>query len=145
MSVLRHTRTESVQSADPLLDPRHKTVREAIERELQGLSPEERLAVLREVEARVLPMAAPRAKGVLGTLVRLLPHRREWTIEEVRQEVAANGIEATPKEVFNALGHLARSKRIKRAGYGRFIVEGALFVTTNDEFFGLQPGPNDDD
>lgn len=104
----------------------------AIRALLDTLSPAEQERVL-----RVIQPATPRAGEVLGTIVRLLPNKTDWTVSKVRQDVADAGIEATAKEVYNAVGYLARRGHVKRLGYGRYIVMGALFETSED--LGLEP------
>ncbi len=69
---------------------------------------------------------------MLGTIVRLLPERRDWTVEELKQEIDQQQVEASKKEVYNALGYLTRTGRIQRVGYGRYVVDGAELTTIDD-------------
>jgi hypothetical protein len=108
-----------------------------------ALSAPEQERVLQDITAAVRPIAAPRAGEVLGAIVRLLPQQREWTVDEVKQEVLTSGVTATAKEVYNAVGYLVRRGHIKRVGYGRYLCAGALMVTADD--FGDQPLPTEDD
>jgi hypothetical protein len=139
---LRHPKSNS-SPIGASVDSRRQEIRDEIARLLDGLSAVEREGVLREVAAAVCPMTAPRAKGVLGTIVRLLPRQKSWTVDEVKQKVASEGVEASPKEIYNAIGHLTRNRHLKRVGYGRYLVEGGLLITSED--LGLEPGRNDDD
>jgi len=52
--------------------------------------------------AHLIP--ASRAGDVLGTVVRFLPKRQEWTAAEIREGVAAAGVGASSRAVFNAIG-----------------------------------------
>lgn len=110
---------------------------------LSALSVPEQQRILQEVMNTLSPAATPRAGKVLGTIVRLLPHRSEWTVTDVRQEVESEGVEATTKEIYNALGYLTRKRRIKRIGYGRYLIDGAGIVTADD--LGGEPGRYEDD
>jgi len=79
---------------------------------------------------------------VLGTIIKFLPSRSKWTVEEIKQQVAGAGVHAAPKEVYNALGYLTRKKYVKRVGYGRYLVDGGLLVTADD--LGVEPMRNED-
>lgn len=95
---------------------------------LEPLPPAEQERVLRTVR----PATTPRAGKVLDTVIRLLPREKAWTVGKVRQDVAAAGIEATAKEVYNAVGYLTRKGHVTRLGYGRYIVEGVGMITSDD-------------
>jgi hypothetical protein len=110
---------------------------------LGALPPDQQQLAVDELTAMLRPIPAPRAGAVLGTLVRLLPRRAEWTVEEIKQEIASRGIEATPKEVYNSLGYLVRKGRVRRVGYGQYVVDGVGLTTTDD--LGLEPPRYDDD
>jgi hypothetical protein len=69
----------------------------------------------------------PRAGNVLGAIVQWMPLSSSWGVDQAKQAVAASGIEATPKEVYNALGYLTRKGRIRHLGYGQYIIsEGSM-------------------
>ena len=114
--------------ADRAADQRTEKIIDAIRTLLDALSPAEQERVLRAVR----PSATPRAGEVLGAVVRLLPSKSEWTVGEIKQDVAAAGLEAQAKEVYNAVGYLARRGHVKRLGYGRYVVEGVGIVTSDD-------------
>ena len=84
------------------------------------------------------PIATPRAGEVLGTIVQLLPEKREWTVEDVKKEVDASGVSASAKDVYNAIGYLARKGHVRRIGYGRYLVNG-FGVETSDDLTGGSP------
>jgi len=88
-------------------------------------------------------MCGPMRGAVLGAVVQLLPRRTEWTVDGLKQEIAARGVEASAKEVYNSLGYLTRKKRIRRVGYGRYLIDGALLETADD--LGLDPARDEDD
>jgi hypothetical protein len=81
------------------------------------------------------PIPTPRAGEVLEAIVKLLPLRKDWTAHRFKAEVSAKGVNASPKEIYNAIGYLARKGHIQRVGYGQYVVGGAVFVSA-DEFGG---------
>lgn len=113
---------------NPLLRP----ILAAIKTLVEGLSPEERARVLSEITEIIRPISAPRAGEILGKIIKLLPRQKNWTVEELKQQVAEEGIEAEPKEVYNAVSYLARKGHIRRIGYGRYVVDGVEIVTAED-------------
>ncbi len=72
-----------------------------------------------------------------------MPREKAWTVCKVRQDVGAAGIEATAKEVYNAVGYLTRKGHVTRLGYGRYIVEGVGMITSDD--FGGEPARDECD
>lgn len=78
------------------------------------------------------PIAAPRAGDVLEAIVKLLPRKPTWTVGDIKQEVSAKGVSASPKEVYNAVGYLTRMGHMRRVGYGRYVVDGMEVVTSDD-------------
>ena len=104
----------------------------AIETILSRASLAERETVIRLLAEKLKPDSSAKAGDVLGVLLRILPKRAEWTIGVLKKEVSARGVAATPKQVFNAVGHLTRTGRITRVGYGRYIVGGVSFETADD-------------
>jgi predicted transcriptional regulator of viral defense system len=53
-------------------------------------------------------------------------------MDELKARIKEQGIEAKPKEVYNAVGYLAKRGHIRRVGYGRYIVDGIEVVTADD-------------
>jgi len=104
---------------------------------ISELSTAEQERLFDELRKKLQPISAPQAGDVLGAIVRLFPKRREWTIEELRRDVHAQGVTAEAKEIYNALGYLKRKGKIQRVGHGRYMVDGALLETVED----LQIGP----
>ncbi len=129
--------------SDASVDPRSQKIADAIRTLLSALSAPEQERVLREITAAIHPIAAPRAGKVLGTIVRLLPRRSEWTVRDIKHNVASEGVQATSKEIFNSLGYLTRKGHIRRVGYGRYLVAGGMIVTSDD--LGGEPMRNEDD
>lgn len=109
---------------------------------LSALPPDEQERVLREVAEKIPSIPAPRAGNVLGAVVKLLPRRPQWTLDEIKRGVASRGVEATPKEIYNSLGYLVRKGRVRRIGYGQYAVGGAGIVTSDD--LGGEPPPMED-
>ena len=115
---------------------------DAIETMLSGYSLADRETVIRLLSEKIKPDTSTKAGDVLGTLLRILPKRNEWTVDELKKGVSERGVTATNKQVFNAVGHLTRTGRIKRIGYGRYLFEGINIETTDD--FGLGPSRTDE-
>jgi hypothetical protein len=104
----------------------------AIEIILSGYSLAARETVVRLLAEKLKPESSAKAGDVLGVLLRILPKQPEWSVGELKKSVSERGVTATDKQVFNAVGHLTRMGRIKRIGYGRYIVEGIPFETIDD-------------
>src|ERR1700741_1015775 len=105
-------------------DPRVDELRATIKRMISWLPADARDDFLRELGVPDRLGAYPKAGDVLATIIRLLPKQRSWTVSELKQQITERGIEAKPKEIYNALGYLTRNERITRVGYGRYIVDG---------------------
>jgi hypothetical protein len=115
--------------------PRAEKIAEAIKLLADDLSPEEQDWVLNKITEELRPIATPKAGDVLGALVRLLPKRRDgqqWTAQDLKQEIDQQGVEATTKEVHNAIGYLRRIGKVRRVAYGRYVVDGAELRTLED-------------
>jgi|SRR5665213_1251680 len=120
-------------SAQNTLDDAHaESVVSAFKTLLAGLSPEQQERVRAEIHKSFPSNSAPRAGQVLGTILKLVPRDREFTIEDVKKGIESEGIPATAKAIYNALGYLTRKKEIKRVGHGRYIVDGAMLETIED-------------
>jgi len=113
----------------------HQRVKDIL-KEIRGLVQELPADVAREfldqIVAAARPISAPRAGGVLDAVVRIVPRQQSWTIAQIKSEVAAQGVSASPKEVYNAVGYLARSGQVQRVGYGQYRYGGGLLVTADD-------------
>lgn len=96
-----------------------------------------------EIVKAVRPIPAFRSGDVLGSVVRFLPKQAQWTAKAIREEVAASGVQATSREVFNAIGYLIRKGRVKRLGNGHYLVDGVGLTTADD--LGLEPARDDVD
>lgn len=113
-------------------DPRSEGVLKAIRVLIDTLEPDDRHRVLAELTEMLKPISSPRAGDVLGAIVRILPRQKSWTVAALKGVVEEQGIEASSKEVYNAVGYLTRRGRIKRIGYGRYVVDGVEVVTSDD-------------
>ena len=101
----------------------------------EALSERDRQDVLDKLIEILRPIPAPRAGDVLEAIVRLLPGKTEWTVDDLKAGVSAKGVSASPKEIYNAIGYLARKGHVQRVGYGQYVVAGNVLVST-DEFGG---------
>lgn len=99
---------------------------------LETLTPGEKQAVLRRITDALRPIRTPNAGDVLGVVVQLMPRTGTWTVDDLRRTIEKSGVEAKPKEIYNALGYLTRRKHIQRISYGRYMVDGAMIETDED-------------
>jgi hypothetical protein len=121
-----------VSSVEHQLDPRSAAILSTVRTLVAALSPAEQEQVFRQLTEMIRPIATPRAGDVLGSIVRLLPRRPDWTVSALKDTMEAEGIEATPKEIYNAISYLNRKGHIRRLGYGRYVVDGVEVVTADD-------------
>jgi hypothetical protein len=124
------------QTPNALDDAHAESVVTALKALLAGLSPAQQERVRAEL-LKSSSFAIPRAAQVLGTILKLVPRDRPFTIEEVKKSIEAEGIQATAKAIYNALGYLTRKQKIVRVGHGRYIVDGVEIITTEE----LDAGP----
>jgi hypothetical protein len=118
------------------LDDAHaESVLTAFKALLAGLSPEQQERVRAALFKSFPQNSAPRAGQVLGTILKLVPRDRAFTIDEVKKSIEAEGIQATVKAIYNALGYLTRKHKIQRIGHGRYSI-GGMPVVTSDELGG---------
>jgi hypothetical protein len=113
-------------------DPRIAELRATIKRMIGWLPPDHREDFLRELGVPDRSTAHPKAGDVLATIIHLLPTQKNWTVAELKQKISDSGLEARPKEIYNALGYLARHDRITRIGYGQYLVDGMPVITADD-------------
>lgn len=124
-------------NSDAAADQQLEKITEVIRNLLSALPRSEQIRVLRELNNAIQPISAKQAGHVLATIVQLLPERREWRVEDLKNGVAAEGVAATPKEIYNAITYLARRGHVRRIGYGRYLVNGTGLITSDD--FGGEP------
>lgn len=113
-------------------NPQSEKLVEIIKTAFGALSPLEQERVARELGKIIRPIPAPLAGQILAAVIRLLPERRVWTVEAIKEKIAELQIGASPKEIYNALGYLARRGHITRIGYGQYLVGGVAFETADD-------------
>jgi hypothetical protein len=107
-----------------------------------ALSEQDREDVLDELIEQLRPIPTPRAGEVLDAIVKLLPRRKDWTTQDLKEGVTEKGVSANPKEVYNAIGYLVRKGHMRRIGYGRYVVNGTVVVASDD--FGGQTTSQED-
>lgn len=127
----RSIRKPEVQTTGGSADERSRGVVDSIKALLEILPQEERERAIRELTDAIRPFPPARAEQVLGKILQF-PKDKVWTVEELRGKVAACGIEAKPKEIYNAVTYLAQRGHIRRVGYGRYVVDGVEVVTPDD-------------
>lgn len=121
---------------------RSQKIADAVRMLFNALSKSEQERLLRDFTSALRPIQTPRAGKVLGTIVRLLPRQQEWTVRDVKQQVESEGVDATSKEIYNALGYLTRKGHVQRIGYGQYLVDGVGIVTSDD--LGGEPARHED-
>ena len=123
----------AVVAPENALDDAHAdSVLTAFKALLAGLSPEQQERVRAELSKSFPTNPSPRAGQVLGTILKLVPRDRAFTIEEVKKSIEAEGIQATVKAIYNALGYLTRKHKIQRIGHGRYSIGGVPIVTSDE-------------
>jgi hypothetical protein len=123
----------AIEPAQNALDDAHaESIVTAFKALLAGLSPEKQERVRAELFKSFPANSAPRAGQVLGTILRLVPRDRPFTIEDVKKGIESEGIPATAKAIYNALGYLTRKEKITRIGHGRYVIDGLVWVTSDE-------------
>ena len=137
-------RLHVVFDGDGEQDARSAGVIKAIWTLLDTLPPAERQRVQQQI-ADFSPPSAPKKGGdVLGVVLKLIPKRGDWLIEDLKKKVLERTEYTKPKEIYNAVGYLARRGYIRRISYGRYLTEdGQYFVTSDD--CGGQPSITESD
>src|ERR1700731_2119348 len=98
----------SKDTASPDDDPRLQKIADAINTLLSPFPPQEQDRILRKITDNLCLLPTPKAREVLGVIVRLFPQNESWTVEALKQRISERGIEANPKQVYNAIGYLNR-------------------------------------
>jgi hypothetical protein len=98
---------------------------------LSKLSPEQQTLVRAKIGLPIAHNEAPRAGQVLGKILQFVPRNRPFTVKEVKQKIDEDGIQATAKAIYNALGYLTRKKVIIHIGHGRYMVDGQPVITSD--------------
>jgi hypothetical protein len=115
---------------------RARGVIDSIKALLALLPPDERELAILEISEMLKPFPQAKAERVLGKILQF-PRDTAWSVEELKGKIAECGIEAKPKEVYNAVTYLARKGHIRRVGYGRYVVDGIGFeIDTADDLGG---------
>lgn len=86
--------------------------------------------------------ATTRSGKLLGTILKILPQKQRWSVAEIKQQVDDHGVAAEQKQIFNAMQYLKRTGRIRRIGYGQYLVDGAVLRTLDE--FGLPDTRHED-
>ncbi len=119
-------------SVSPDDDLRLQKIADAINALLSPFAPQEQDRILRKITENLCTLPTPKAREMLGVIVRLFPQNESWTVEALKQKVSERGIEANAKQVYNAIGYLNRKGHIRRVSYGRYVFNGIEIVTSED-------------
>jgi hypothetical protein len=125
-------RSEPDTNSSGPLDARAQSIATTIKVLFNELPLPDQERVFAQLAEILRPIPAPRAGDVLGAVVYLLPKRSEWRVQELKKQIDDYGIEASAKEIYNALGYLTRKGKIKRIGHGLYSVDGAVMATMDD-------------
>jgi hypothetical protein len=117
--------------SDPA-DPRVAHTLALLKLLIDSLPPQTKEQFLREVAEGLRPSIAPHAGEVLGTIVRFLSKRSDFTVADLKRQIQEQGLAVTPKAIYNAIGYLTRKRHIKRIGYGRYLIDGIPVMTVDD-------------
>jgi hypothetical protein len=112
-------------------DARVRSALVAIKGLFLSLPSASRQAILRELASSAPPIPTPRGGPLLSTIARILASRVEWSVPDIKEEIRKSGLDALPKDIYNAVGYLARRGYVRRVGYGRYLVEGGMLETAD--------------
>jgi hypothetical protein len=133
MSAFDHIKNEGDPAPNALDDAHAESVIAAFKALLTGLSPDQQ----ERVRSTLFPQnSPPRAGQVLGTILRLVPKNRDFTIDDVKKSIESEGVQATAKAIYNALGYLVRKQKITRIGHGIYRLEDGEVLVTSDDLGG---------
>jgi hypothetical protein len=132
MPITNPTNNSDTTAQNALDDAHAESVVTAFKALLAGLSPEQQERVRADLYKSFPPNSAPRAGQVLGTILRLVPRDRPFTIEDVKKGIESEGVQATAKAIYNALGYLTRKEKITRIGHGKYIIDGLAWITSDE-------------
>jgi hypothetical protein len=120
---------------------------------LQEMPDTQKQRVARELLKLIGHPEAPKAGDALATVLSIMKRQPEFTVADVKKEVAAQGADSDPKEIYNALGYMKRRGKIRRVAYGRYVVDGVEIDTLDDlggettryedEYQNIRNGEND--
>lgn len=133
----RHEQSTSLAGGDACLEANIAAIKQLY----RALPEESRAEVLRELATTASAIPTPRGGPVLGAMAKILALRVQWSVPDIKQQIAELGVEAAPKDIYNAIGYLARRGYVRRVGYGRYVVEGAGLTAAED--FGGEPTRNE--
>jgi hypothetical protein len=133
----------SEKTAESAADPVWESIARAIRLLLAALPAAEQERMLQEITKAIRPIPAPRAGEILGAIVRLLPRQPNWTTDDIKKEIASQGVSASAREVYNSIGYLVRKGHIRRVGYGRYLVGSGLLETA--DHLGGEPVRDEED
>jgi hypothetical protein len=119
-------------TSDDLADPRVEQTLALVKTLIDSLPPQTKEQFLREMAEGLRPSITPHAGEVLGTIVRFLSKRADFTVSELKRKIEEQGLTVSPKTIYNAIGYLTRKRHIRRIGYGRYLIDGIPVTTVDD-------------
>jgi len=114
-----------------------------IETLIGTLPPEEIERSIRSLIAKYKIGATTRSGKLLGVILNFLPKQERWSLTEIKQQIDNEGVEAEQKQIFNAMQYLKKTGRVRRIGYGQYLVDGVLLQTLDEH--GLPSARHEDE
>jgi len=122
----------SLISSDAAEDARVNQTLALIDTLISSLPPKEVEQLVRLQIAKHKIGATTRSGKILGTILKLLPQKERWTVAEIKRHIGDEGVEAEQKQIFNAMQYLKKTGRVRRVGYGQYLVDGVLLQTSDE-------------
>jgi hypothetical protein len=102
---------------------------------LLGSRPEDiQREILRRAAKAIPAPSVVKSGNVLGTVTSIFARseRKNWNLAEIKTAVAAEGLEASDKQISNSLAYLTRRGRLEQVAYGRYLNRdiGGVLLTT---------------
>lgn len=130
-----------IRQVDPD-DERDAAVMKAVLTLLDTLPEARRQLVLHKLSASSKPISSRKSGETMCIVLDFIRNRPTWSVNEIKKEILEQHSDTNPKEIYNTINYLAKTGRIKRVGYGRYMVDGNLIVSS--DAFGDEPFRDDD-
>ena len=123
-------------------EERDAAVMKAVMTLLDTLPEARRQIVMQKLSSSAKPIAARKASDMMGIVLSFIKQKQSWSVSQIKKEILQQHSNTDPKEIYNTVNYLAKSGRIRRVGYGKYVIDGNLVVSS--DALGENPFPNDD-